>query len=185
MSCALYPAGPQPDMKRQVINMNSLPEPVRAVLAHLPQYPASAAFAALITLLFKEQLGATALPELAGRRVRLRVSDMGIALTFRSAPDGFVPCGGQDADVTLTATAQDFLQLALRREDPDTLFFARRLCMEGDTELGLLVKNTLDALDPAAQRIRLPTPAAVFRLLRTAIFDPWSGAAARPDQPGH
>ena len=29
----------------------------------------------------------------------------------------------------------------------DTLFFSRRLSMEGDTELGLIVKNTLDALE--------------------------------------
>ena len=29
----------------------------------------------------------------------------------------------------------------------DTLFFSRRLRMEGDTDLGLLVKNTLDAVD--------------------------------------
>ena len=37
--------------------------------------------------------------------------------------------------------------ISQRGEDPDTLFFSRRLVMEGDTELGLLVKNTLDALD--------------------------------------
>jgi hypothetical protein len=35
------------------------------------------------------------------------------------------------------------------QEDPDTLFFSRRLAMEGDTELGLLIKNTLDAIDGA------------------------------------
>jgi len=35
---------------------------------------------------------------------------------------------------------------ALRREDPDTLFFTRRLVLEGDTALGLEIKNTLDAL---------------------------------------
>ncbi len=40
-----------------------------------------------------------------------------------------------------------FLALALRREDPDTLFFTRRLVMTGDTELGLIVKNLLDAID--------------------------------------
>ena len=41
----------------------------------------------------------------------------------------------------------DFALLAARKEDPDTLFFSRRLVMEGDTELGLLVKNTLDAIE--------------------------------------
>lgn len=50
-------------------------------------------------------------------------------------------------DLTLATTVADFLAVALRREDPDTLFFSRRLSIEGDTELGLLVKNTLDALD--------------------------------------
>ena len=34
------------------------------------------------------------------------------------------------------------------REDPDTLFFSRRLVSEGDIELGLIVKNLLDAIDP-------------------------------------
>lgn len=149
----------------------AFPEPLRAVLARLPHYPASAAFAALLTLVLEKHLGAAVLPELAGRKIRLRVSDMGITLMFRAAPDGFIPCRGNAADLTLTASAQDFLSLALRREDPDTLFFARRLAMEGDTELGLLVKNTLDALNPATLRIRVPPPAAVFRLLGLALRD--------------
>jgi predicted lipid carrier protein YhbT len=42
---------------------------------------------------------------------------------------------------------EDYWQLATRREDPDTLFFSRRLCIEGDTETGVHVKNLLDALD--------------------------------------
>jgi len=54
------------------------------------------------------------------------------------------------ADVAIGANAWDFVQLARRQADPDSLFFSRRLSMEGDTELGLLVKNTLDAIDFAA-----------------------------------
>jgi len=53
----------------------------------------------------------------------------------------------QVADVTLSATVHDFLLLAQRQQDPDTLFFSRRLSMEGDTELGLVVKNALDAIE--------------------------------------
>ena len=34
-----------------------------------------------------------------------------------------------------------------READPDTLFFNRRLVVEGDTEFALLVKNTLDTID--------------------------------------
>ena len=55
---------------------------------------------------------------------------------------------------------RDFLLLLARREDPDTLFFSRRLVSEGDTELGLIVKNLLDALDPDAVLSRLPAPLA-------------------------
>jgi predicted lipid carrier protein YhbT len=33
------------------------------------------------------------------------------------------------------------------QEHPDTLFLSRRLAIEGDIELGLLIKNTLNALE--------------------------------------
>ena len=41
---------------------------------------------------------------------------------------------------------RDYLALALRREDADTLFFTRRIVIEGDTALGLEIRNALDAL---------------------------------------
>ncbi len=50
-------------------------------------------------------------------------------------------------DVKISGTSRDFLVMAARREDPDTLFFQRRLSIEGNTELGLAVKNMLDALE--------------------------------------
>ncbi|MEF1307042.1 SCP2 sterol-binding domain-containing protein, partial [Vibrio owensii] len=46
-----------------------------------------------------------------------------------------------------------------RKEDPDTLFFQRRLSIEGDTELGLEVKNLMDSVDleqlPKAMQVAL------------------------------
>ena len=50
-------------------------------------------------------------------------------------------------DLAFRANLSAFLQIAVRQEDPDTLFFNRELMVEGDTELGLVVKNTLDALE--------------------------------------
>jgi predicted lipid carrier protein YhbT len=50
-------------------------------------------------------------------------------------------------DLSIEGSIYDFLLLATRREDPDTLFFNRRLRLGGDTELGLYVKNFLDALE--------------------------------------
>ena len=54
---------------------------------------------------------------------------------------------GAASDVTIRGALEEFWRLATRTEDPDTLFFSRRLSIEGDTETGLHVKNLLDALD--------------------------------------
>lgn len=51
------------------------------------------------------------------------------------------------ADGCISGNWSDFLLLASRQEDPDTLFFRRRLVIEGDTELCLGVKNLIDSLD--------------------------------------
>lgn len=96
-----------------------------------------------------------ALEPLLGKTVSLEANDLGTRV--RVAYDGSrfkAYSGSAPADVTVRSTASGFLALALRREDPDTLFFTRRLVMTGDTELGLVVKNALDAIDWS----RLPLP---------------------------
>jgi len=55
-----------------------------------------------------------------------------------------------DSDLMIRANTYDFLMLIARKEDPDTLVFQRRLVMQGDTELGLELKNFLDSLDMEA-----------------------------------
>ena len=62
------------------------------------------------------------------------------------------------------------MMLALRKEDPDTLFFSRRLCMEGNTELGLLVKNTLDAQELPPFDIRSLSPVRVLAEIRMRLL---------------
>ncbi|RJG51296.1 ubiquinone anaerobic biosynthesis accessory factor UbiT [Motilimonas pumila] len=58
-----------------------------------------------------------------------------------------VKLGQHAADVHFSADLNDLVLIAGRKEDPDTLFFQRRLHISGDTELGLEVKNLLDALE--------------------------------------
>ncbi|MDP2241972.1 MAG: SCP2 sterol-binding domain-containing protein [Burkholderiales bacterium] len=148
----------------------AFPEPLRAVLSRLPHYPPSAAFATLLTLQLAEHISVAALPELADKKIKLRIQDVGVTLLFQAGPDGFFACSNGEADLTITATAQDFLSLALRREDPDTLFFSRRLLMEGDTELGLLLKNTLDGMGNQAFEPKHPTFLAIINALKLQIF---------------
>jgi predicted lipid carrier protein YhbT len=143
-----------------------IPAPVRDLLARLPQFPPSAVFAAALTVQLGESMGADSHPEFAGRVIRLCVADAGLTLTFRITSHGFAPSDSSNPDLTLTATTQDFMALAMRREDPDTLFFSRRLVMEGDTEFGLFVKNSLDALE---FKPSLPPPRVVLRALRALL----------------
>ena len=85
---------------------------------------------------------------LEGRFICLSVCDTGIryALTLAGGRLSASPRGQPD-DLLVEASLYDFMVLAGRQEDPDTLLFQRRLVMEGDTELGLGVKNFLDGLD--------------------------------------
>lgn len=152
------------------MKLPAFPEPLRAVLARLPHYPASAAFATLLTLQLGEHISAVSLPELAGKKIKLRIQDVGVTLLFQAGPDGFFACGNGEADLTITATAPDFLSLALRREDPDTLFFSRRLLMEGDTELGLLLKNTLDGMGNHVLEPRRPSFPEIIHALKLQFF---------------
>jgi len=50
-------------------------------------------------------------------------------------------------DATFKFAPTDGILIAAGEEDPDTLFFQRRLIVEGDTELGLEVKNFLGCID--------------------------------------
>ncbi|MFV0680073.1 ubiquinone anaerobic biosynthesis accessory factor UbiT [Ottowia sp.] len=133
----------------------TLPRPVGAMLARLPAYPGSALLVAAINLALARHLPADVKALLQDKRLSIRVRDAHLTFDFVWTGRRFAPNPPQAApDLTISANAQDFLLLAQKRQDPDTLFFNRRLVMEGDTELGLVVKNALDAielpvLDPA------------------------------------
>jgi predicted lipid carrier protein YhbT len=134
-----------------------LPAPVARIGAHLPQLPPTLALVAGLNLALDRILPRDALEPLTGKRLLMKVNDAGLALRFTFTPRGFRPLlDPRQPDLTISATARDYLALALREEDPDTLFFSRRLLMEGETDLGLLVKNTLDAVDWNALTARLP-----------------------------
>ncbi|PLB91857.1 hypothetical protein B4U36_25050, partial [Klebsiella pneumoniae] len=96
---------------------------------------------------------------LEGRWLSIHVRDIGL-LWYTSVVDGRLVVSQQaDADVSFSADASDLLMIAARKQDPDTLFFQRRLVIEGDTELGLYVKNLMDAIEleqmPKALRVML------------------------------
>ena len=149
----------------------TLPKPLSTLFSFLPQYPHSLAFAQALNLALGETLRSEALQPLRGKLICLRISDAQISLHFTLSKRGITANHADNTpDLTITAKAYDFIQLAMRKEDPDTLFFSRRLLMEGDTELGLLLKNTLDALELPPLAWRMLTPARVLHGLKTRIL---------------
>ena len=128
----------------------ALPSLVARIGARLPQWPHSVNLA--LALNAARKLGV--LPEetlqlLEGRYFRVTVLDTGMELDFTYNTGAFRPVfvSPGKPDLHFTARLSAFLQLVSRQEDPDTLFFNRTLTVEGDTELGLRVKNMLDALE--------------------------------------
>ena len=108
---------------------------------------------------FRQALAEGELEFLEGRWLSIHVRDIGL-LWYTSVVDGRLVVSQQaDADVSFIADASDLLMIAARKQDPDTLFFQRRLAIEGDTELGLYVKNLMDAIEleqmPKALRVML------------------------------
>ena len=137
----------------------AFPSQLATLVSRLPVAPPSLAFSAGANRLLWPAMKTLDWQPLAGRRYAIHVKDLGLRLRFTVTARGFAPDSGTP-DLTISATAGDFLLLLSRREDPDTLFFSRRLVSEGDTELGLTVKNLLDALDPDLVLGRLPAPLA-------------------------
>ncbi|MGB6102877.1 MAG: SCP2 sterol-binding domain-containing protein [Pusillimonas sp.] len=155
---------------------HSIPVPLGKLLSRLPPYPGSVLFAAGLNLALAQHLPVDTLHMLEGRILRIQARDVGIAFDFawRQGKFSAVAPGG-DIALTIAADLHDFYLLVQRKEDPDTLFFSRRLAMEGDTELGLMVKNTLDALDMSLFSPQHWGPGKLFGRL-SRLRKPRSGA---------
>lgn len=148
----------------------TLPKPLGNLLSHLPAYPGSSLFVTGLNLALAKSLAQDVRQMLAGRKLRLCVTDAQLTFDFEWRNERFTACpGGGVADLTISASAHDFVLLARRQEDPDTLFFSRRLAMEGDTELGLLVKNSIDAIELPVFSIDQLKPAALLARLRARL----------------
>ena len=97
---------------------------------------------------FREPLQHGELDFLEGAKVRIRVTDLNIDWLISVDGESFTPIERElEDDVRISGESPDFILLATRQADPDTLFFQRRIRIEGDTELGLGVKNTMDSMD--------------------------------------
>lgn len=125
-----------------------LPRLLKLPLRFLPASFPGHLFIQGLNKLFAEQLSDGELDFMVSAVIEVRVEDAGLQLRLCTRDGRFaVAEADRKAELTITGSVYDFLLLASRREDPDTLFFNRRLKLSGNTELGLYVKNFLDGMD--------------------------------------
>ncbi len=137
-------------LKSFTIPRFKLPGFVSTVGSKLPQWPHTIVLiAGLNTVLKMKLLPEDSLELLEGRSFLIDVLDTGGRACFTYRGGLFRPLftAPETPDLAFRANLSAFLQLLARQEDPDTLFFNRELLIEGDTELGLIVKNMLDAVE--------------------------------------
>jgi len=132
-----------------------------ARLGHkLPQWPHTLALVGALNAALKlKLLPESELATLEDKLFRVRVLDTGgeACYTFRNGLFRPVFHAQREPDLAFAANLSAYLQLLARQEDPDTLFFNRELEITGDTELGLIVKNMLDAVEwPTLPQLPLP-----------------------------
>ena len=128
--------------------INKLPAilktPIQAIPFSIYQKPLQYA---LSQLLF-EQLEEGELDFLEERFLQIQVTDLNFNFAITVENENLIilppmpnPC------VVFSGNSPDLLLIAARKQDPDTLFFRRKLSITGDTELGLAVKNLMDSID--------------------------------------
>ncbi|USD32052.1 MULTISPECIES: ubiquinone anaerobic biosynthesis accessory factor UbiT [Vibrio] len=97
---------------------------------------------------FKEALEDGDFEFLQDKWLKVEVKDMNLSWYISYQKDKLIVADSPvQEDVAFGGNLNDLVLIAGRKEDPDTLFFQRRLSIEGDTELGLEVKNLMDSVD--------------------------------------
>ena len=102
----------------------------------------------LLTRLCAEAIEDGDLEFLEDKWLKVEVTDLKLVWFLSFNEDKLiVKESSTQVDVTFSGDVNELILIAGRKEDPDTLFFQRRLTIQGDTELGLEVKNLLDNID--------------------------------------
>ncbi len=129
-------------------NFPVFPSFLARVIEMVPQKIHSTPIVKILNTILQEPRLEGDLDFLDGQNVSVEVTDLKLRFALSLQAQKLVSCRWKEKDhLNLRGNLYDFLLLANRQEDADTLFFQRRLKMSGDTDLGLEVKNLLDGLE--------------------------------------
>ena len=131
-----------------------MPKPLAWPLKWLPQPIQHKIIEQALNYFFKQALENGELVFLDGRIIHVHIKDAYIQFALRLKQHKLrVSEIHKTADLSLSTDVYTLLQLISQQEDADGLFFSRRLDSQGDTELGLYVKNFLASLDPDESKL--------------------------------
>lgn len=142
----------------------TLPRPLSLPARLVPIWLHSRVLAQILGRVLAEQVAAGELAMLEGKTLGVAIRDAGVQYRL-TLEGGALVASDSPPDVVMSGQLHAFLQMLARREDPDTLFFQRLLAIEGDTALGLEIKNFLDRLEWEA----LPVPALLKQAPQQAL----------------
>ena len=132
-----------------------LPRAARDIAGRVPEPVIRPVLQRFLNHALQQPLAAGEFDFLSGRTVTISAPDLDQSITLTVLESRRLHLlGTKDGETTISATAKDFLGLVAGDIDPDTLFFQRRLRIDGNVALGLETKNTLDRVDPGT----LPAP---------------------------
>ena len=130
--------------------INVMPKVLRPSLRLVPFKVQSSLLLPALHSVFSEAIEDGDFGFLQGKWLKIEITDLELNWWISFDQDKLIMASQSEQiieDVSFSATGDDLVLIAGRKQDPDTLFFQRRLKIEGDTELGLEVKNLIDAID--------------------------------------
>jgi predicted lipid carrier protein YhbT len=163
----------------------TLPRPFSLPGRLVPRWLHSRVLAQMLNHILAGQIADGELAMLEGKTLGVAVRDAGVEYRL-TLEGGALVASDAAPDVVMSGGLHAFLMMLARREDPDTLFFQRLLAIEGDTALGLEIKNFLDRLEweslPIAPLLKR-APQQALGAFETVVpwFDKLPGMGARKD----
>ncbi len=124
-----------------------LPNPLLFTARAIPSAMHSVIISRLLNRMLSVQIDEDELDFLRGKTLHVCVEDTDLMYSLTLQNKRLIASDQDHYDMKISGTIHDFLLLISRSEDADTLFFQRRLKMQGDTEMGLYLKNFLDGME--------------------------------------
>lgn len=145
MRLPVIPRLPLPPRPSQIVPI--LPRILLKPVRHAPFILQRLVLEAALKHVFAEAIQDGDFDFLSNKHLKVEIRDVKLCWYFSFNGRHVTVARHARADATISGELREFLLLVSRREDPDTLFFQRRLQINGDTELGLEAKNILDTID--------------------------------------